>query len=111
MNFSRIEYHALDIDDANFEKIQKHGVKLGELKLFFTQDLLYFSDPRSSNVEKRLIAVGRSTGTRYMFVAFTFREIKGETFIRPISARFIHRNSKEEKTYEEIKKKITKSRS
>jgi uncharacterized protein len=45
-----------------------------------------------------LIAVGRTLAGRALFVAFTFR-MKGEAvFIRPVSARYMHR--KEIEAYE-----------
>jgi len=43
---------------------------------------------------------------RFAFVAFTIRTVGTDRLIRPISARHIHRGSKEEKIYEEIRKKL-----
>lgn len=41
-----------------------------------------------------------------MFVAYTIRKLEDERLLRPLSARHVHRNSKEEKVYEEIKEKL-----
>jgi uncharacterized protein len=46
----------------------------------------------------RLIAMGRNTQGRPMFVAFTIRIKEGRLLIRPITARYMH--AKEVKAYE-----------
>ncbi|AZU04744.1 hypothetical protein X907_2229 [Glycocaulis alkaliphilus] len=42
-------------------------------------------------VEERLNAIGRNADGRYLFIVFTFRTRRGNTLIRPISARYMHR--------------------
>jgi uncharacterized DUF497 family protein len=103
----RLQYDGFDYDLGNVRKIQSHGLSLGEIEDFFAQDLLILEDTRHSNQkERRLIAVGRSRKRRPMFVAFTLRTKGGETYIRPISARYCHK--KEAELYENLKKNISK---
>ncbi len=40
--------------------------------------------------EPRLRAIGRTAAGRYVFLVLMFREIDGETRLRPISARHMH---------------------
>lgn len=60
-------------------------------------------DWKHAEAEERFIAVGRSLTGRPIFVAFTLREKGGTYFIRPISARNMHK--KESDKYEETEKK------
>ncbi len=55
-------------------------------------------DPKHSRAEGRFIAVGRNEAGRPLFVAFAVRTKDGQSFIRPISARYMH--AKEIKGYE-----------
>ena len=84
-------------DRANWEKCQKHGLStadiLGEPRIA--------PDLKHSEKEDRFIAVGRSLSGRPMFVAFTIREREGKKFIRPVTARYMHK--KESERYEETK--------
>jgi uncharacterized DUF497 family protein len=48
-------------------------------------------DPEHSEEEERLKAFGTSAQGRKLLVIFTLRHKEGETFIRPISARYMHR--------------------
>lgn len=43
---------------------------------------------------------------RFAFVAFTIRTVGTDRLVRPISARYIHRGSKEDKIYEKIRKEL-----
>ncbi len=88
-----------DWDDGNREKCQKHGALQAEIEaLFRTPDLSVSDDREHSQKEPRFLAFGRAQTGRYMIVAFTLREKKGEAYIRPISARYMH--EKEAKKYE-----------
>ncbi|MEI8346012.1 MAG: BrnT family toxin [Pseudomonadota bacterium] len=91
-----------DWDTANFEKVQKHGLSIEEIELFFEQDILVVDDQKHSQSEKRQIAVGQLKD-RVLFVAFTIRRKLGRHYLRVISARCCHQ--KEQKYYEELKKK------
>ena len=88
-----------DWDDGNKEKCKKHGVTLDEIEEFFKQDGLYVApDIKHSQQEQRLLAAGRSSIDKPMFVVFTMREIDGKALIRPVSARYMH--EQEAKRYE-----------
>lgn len=87
-----------DWDVGNFEKCQKHGLSLDDIDFIFRNNPKIAPDVGHSQIEKRYIAIGRNENRKYAFVAFTMREIEGEQFIRPISARFMH--SKEVRNYE-----------
>jgi uncharacterized DUF497 family protein len=55
-------------------------------------------DKAHSVTETRFKAVGRTSLGRHVFLAFTIREKKGKQYIRPITARYMHR--KEVQHYE-----------
>jgi len=55
-------------------------------------------EPTHSVSETRFLDIGRIASGRHVLVAFTYREIRKQRFIRPISARFMH--TKEIKHYE-----------
>lgn len=55
-------------------------------------------DTKHSTKEERLIATGRNLKGRAIFVAFTVRHYVGGSYIRPVSARYMHK--KEVKAYE-----------
>ena len=52
-------------------------------------------DVAHSPTEDRFIAVGRTRENRPVFVALTFRMKHGRMFIRPVSARHMHRKELE----------------
>jgi uncharacterized protein len=85
-----------DWDDGNRKKCQKHGVPLVEIERLLLGEPRVAPDRRHSGAEDRLIAVGRSSEGRALFVAFTFRIRGGLRFIRPISARYMHRKEIED---------------
>lgn len=87
-----------DWDAGNVEKCRKHGVSIDEIETMFTQPLTVLRDERHSDTETRLNAVGKGKSDRSIFLVFTLRIRDGKTFIRPISARYMHR--KEVKYYE-----------
>ena len=87
-----------DWDDGNTGKCQKHGVSLAEVETVLKQGSLVAPDLKHSGAEQRFIAIGLNPSGRPMFVAFTFRQRDGLTFIRPISARYMH--DKEVTAYE-----------
>ena len=86
-------------DDGNREKCRKHGVTLEEIESAFREGTMrVFPDPAHSVGETRYLAVARIASGQHLLVAFTYREIEKQRFIRPISARFMH--AKEIKHYE-----------
>jgi uncharacterized protein len=93
-----------DWDDGNREKCQKHGVSVAEIEAFLGGTPRFAPDRKHSRTEERFLAVGRNSRGRAMFVVFTLRERHGELFIRPISARYMHR--KETEGYEKESSKV-----
>ena len=71
---------------------------LDEIEALFHSGPRIAPDPAHSHSEDRMIAVGRTTHGRAIFVAFTLREKGGRILIRPVSARYMHR--KESEAYE-----------
>lgn len=88
-----------DWDAGNRGKCRKHGVSLAEVEHILTADPRFAPDAGHSAAEDRFIAVGRTRDGRPVFVAFTFRVKGGRMFVRPVSARYMHR--KEVERYEE----------
>jgi uncharacterized protein len=90
-------------DDGNEAKCQKHGVPIADLESAFDKPMHIFPDPAHSHSEKRSIAIGETSEGRKIFVAFTLRQREGKTYIRPISARYMH-----QKEVEHYEKAITR---
>ncbi|HEV8029846.1 MAG TPA: BrnT family toxin [Stellaceae bacterium] len=80
-------------------QLPKHGVPIAAIEAAFRGTIAVFPDPAHSGGEERFKAVGRTGKGRYILIVFTLRTHDGETFIRPISARFMH--LKEVEYYEE----------
>jgi uncharacterized protein len=81
----------IDWDEGNRAKCQKHGVSLAEIEDVLTADPRLAPDVRHSEAEDRFIAVGKTKSGRPVFVALTFRMKDGHTYIRPVSARYMHK--------------------
>ncbi|MDO9411826.1 MAG: BrnT family toxin [Pseudolabrys sp.] len=80
-----------DWDDGNSGKCQKHGLSVADIEHVVAHtETLIVHDIKNSARETRFIAVGRTPGGRYAFVAFTPRVHGDQTLLRPISARFMH---------------------
>ena len=62
-----------DWDGGNRAKCQKHGVSIAEIEALFRNAPGVAPDPKHSEDEDRMIAVGRTTTGRPVFVAFTLR--------------------------------------
>ncbi len=86
-----------DWDEGNRAKCQKHGVSIAEIEALFRNAPRIAPDPRHSEDEDRMIAVGRTSAGRPVFVAFTLRT-KNRRLIRPVTARYMH--AKEAAAYE-----------
>ena len=89
---------AFEWDDGNREKCQKHGVSLAEIESLFERPLMILPDHAHSLTEERLRAIGKTDKGRYVFLVFTIHRRGGKKYIRPISARYMHR--KEIESYE-----------
>lgn len=85
------EVTGFEWDYGNRDKCQKHGVSVAALESAFNRTLRVFPDPAHSRSEERFIAIGKTDEGRHVFVAFTLRTHGAETYIRPISARYMHR--------------------
>jgi len=93
-----VEVAGFDWDDGNRAKCQKHGLSVEQIEAIFADNPRTAPDPKHSDVEDRLIAIGRTRAGRPVFVAFTVRNKSGNRFIRPVTARYMH--AKEVAAYE-----------
>jgi hypothetical protein len=87
-----------DWDDGNRAKCQKHGVSIAEIEALFVAGPSVAPDPKHSQEEDRLLATGRTSAGRALFVGFTLRTRNGRRLIRPVTARYMH--AKEVAAYE-----------
>lgn len=86
-----------DWDAGNSTKNETHGVTQAEAEqIFFNEPLLVLEDVRHSQTEARFHALGKTDADRRLHITFTLRA--GNTKIRVISARDMHR--KERAIYE-----------
>ena len=74
---------------------------LAEIEGLFGGSPGVYDEAGHSGQERRFRAIGPTNTGRYLFVAFTVREVRGRTVIRPISARYMH--DKEVRHYEQRK--------
>ena len=87
-----------DWDRGNLEKCRAHGVEIADIEAMFRQLIWVIPDPAHSHGEDRLRAIGTDRKGRHLFAVFTLRVRRGETLIRQISARYMHK--KEIRHYE-----------
>src|SRR5208282_3914390 len=78
-------------DKGNRDKCQKHGVPLAAIESLFRRPLVVFPDPAHSRIEERFKAIGWTDDGRGVLIVFTLRKKGDDTFIRPVSARYMHR--------------------
>ena len=91
-------------DKGNISKCKKHRLVEEDIESFFLQEEIYVApDLNPSDLETRFFAIGKGPDNRYIIVIFTFRDIKEQKLLRPISARFMHK--KEVQKYEKEFKK------
>ncbi len=93
-----MRFSGFDWDDGNWPKCGKHGVSKEEVESLFNDDPGIYEDAGHSSAEQRLRAIGPTYEGRMILVAFTIREMDEGTFIRPVSARYMHQ--KEIRRYE-----------
>ncbi len=86
-------------DEGNRDKCQKHGVPLALIEAFLRGPFAALPDPADSPTEVRFKAIALTDEGRGVLVVFTLRTRGDRTFIRPPSARYMHR--KEVAHYEE----------
>jgi len=81
-----------DWDDGNRDKCQRHGLSIEDTEHVLAHaETLIVPDERNSRVEPRFLAIGRTAIGRYAMVVFTPRKKANDVFLRPISARYMHR--------------------
>ena len=68
----------------------KSTVFLSVIESMFQRPVAVFPDPAHSDQEERFKAIGKNDEDRSIFVVFTLRSQRGQVFIRPISARYMH---------------------
>jgi len=96
--FSTIQIESFDWDDGNRDKCRRHGVSVDDIEALFRRPIAVLPDPAHSTQEERFKAIGTNTAGRHILIAFTMRVRGGQTFIRPIGARYMHK--KEIRHYE-----------
>lgn len=92
-----------DWDEGNARKsVDKHDVSQSEAEqVFFNQPLVVLADEKLSQNEPRYHLLGSTDDRRQLHITFTLRS--GDSLIRVISARDMHR--KERAFYEQSQKK------
>ena len=85
-------------DFGNWPKCGRHGVPRDDIESIFLKEVQVFPDKGAARTETRFNAVGTTDSGRHVFVVFVLREGTKGTYIRPISARYMH--AKEIKHYE-----------
>ena len=103
-----MEISEIDWDEANREKCASHGVSIAEIEDVLKGSPRVAPDPAHSALEDRFIAVGRNHEGRPIFAAFTFRFRHGQLAIRPVTARYMHKQEAE--SYEEADSQIEDGR-
>lgn len=91
-------------DQGNINKnVAKHKIKNEEAEeVFVNQPIVLLKDKKHSQVESRLMVLGRTDKKRPLSIFFTIRDNK----VRIVSARPMSR--KERRLYEQKSKKLTK---
>ena len=77
-------------DEGNRAKCRKHGVSITEIEFVLSHDFAMAPDVAHSEAECRFQAIGETEEGKRLFIVFTLRQQEDETFIRPISARYMH---------------------
>jgi uncharacterized DUF497 family protein len=77
-----------DWDEGNWPKCGKHGVSREEIEEVLLNTPAVMPDPHPE--EHRMRAIGKTVAGRYVFLVFMLRDMEHQTFLRPISARFMH---------------------
>jgi len=90
----------IEWDDGNWPKCGKHGVSREDIDHAMRHMTFRIPDPNPN--EARFRTAARAPDGRPVFVVYTHRERAGQTYLRPISARYMH--GKEIDRYEQIEK-------
>jgi uncharacterized protein len=94
-------------DEGNEVKCQKHGLSIADIEYALSRDLQVFPDLKHSAKEQRFIGIGRTRKGRFVFIVFTLRKVGEQVWLRPISARYMHKKeiSAYEKAHSEIQER------
>lgn len=82
-----------DWNDGNWPKCGKHGVSREEIEQVLLDRPAVMPDPHPG--EPRMRAIGKTDAGRDVFLVFMLRNVNGQTLLRPISARYMHRKEVE----------------
>lgn len=96
----RVKISGFDWNSGNWPKCGKHGVSKEEIEAVFQIAPSVMPDPHPE--EPRMRAIGQTQSGRYIFLVFMFRIIDEQTYIRVVSARYMHK--KEVAYYEKTKR-------
>jgi uncharacterized protein len=78
-----------DWDNGNWPKCGKHGVSRDEIEQVLLDTPAVLADPCPD--EPRMRAIGKTQAGRFVFLVFMLRERDGQTMLRPVSARYMHK--------------------
>ena len=94
----------IEWDQGNWPKCGKHGVSKEEIEQVL--NTIEFSIPDPNPKEPRYRTAGETHAGRCVFVVYMHRQKEASTYLRPISARYMHK--KEVQQYEQFKKTMAK---
>jgi len=101
----RMKIAGIEWDSGNWPKCGKHGV--GQEDVEYALRNMKFRIPDPNPQETRFRTASRTLEGRPIFLVYTHRERNGKIYLRPISARYMHK--KEVENYEEIEKTMANS--
>jgi len=84
-----VKISGFDWDEGNWPKCGKHGVSREEIEQALLGSPAVMRDPHPK--EPRMRAVSKTLAGRYVFLVFMLRRVDGQTKLRPISSRYMHR--------------------
>lgn len=83
-----MEIAGFDWNSGNWSKCGKHGVSREEIEQVLLGEPAVMADPFPD--EPRMRAIGKTEAGRYVFLVLMLREVDGQIWLRPISARYMH---------------------
>lgn len=82
----------IEWDTGNCNKCQKHGVSIAQIEEVLTNPCVQILlDGKHSNTEQRFWVIGSLSIGRSVFLVTTLHYYADGIYVRPISARFMHR--------------------
>ncbi|GAB5506515.1 MAG: BrnT family toxin [Rhizobiaceae bacterium] len=95
----------IEWDGGNWPKCGKHGVSREDIEHALRHMTFRIPDPNPA--EERFRTASRASDGRPVFIVYTHRRRNGDTWLRPISARYMH--GKEVRQYEQTEKAMADS--